>query len=75
MIAIGIAKNKQYLRIAAFVLLAVTLIKLFLYDIADLDTIPKTILFISLGILLLIVSFLYNKYKTLIFKANESLGM
>jgi uncharacterized membrane protein len=69
LIVIGISQNKKHLRIAAIVLLAVTLGKLFLYDIADLPTIPKTILFISLGILMLIVSFLYNKYKGLIFKA------
>ncbi len=66
LIVLGIAWNKKHLRIGAIVLLAVTLIKLFLYDIADLDTIPKTILFITLGITMLVVSFLYNKYKSLI---------
>ena len=53
---------------AAIVLFAVTLIKLFFYDIADLDTISKTVIFVTLGILLLIISFLYNKYKDLIFE-------
>ncbi len=67
MTGIGIAWNKKHLRIAAIVLLGVTLIKLFLYDVADLPTIPKTILFVSLGVLLLIVSFLYNKFATRIF--------
>ena len=68
LIVIGIARDKKHLRIAAIVLLAVTLAKLFLYDIADLDTIPKTILFVTLGITLLVISFLYNKYKDFIFK-------
>ncbi len=72
LVVIGIAKNKQHLRIGAIVLLAVTLAKLFLYDVADLDTIPKAILFVSLGILFLIVSFLYTKYKTLIFKVSSN---
>jgi len=54
------------------VLFAVTLIKLFFYDIAELDTISKTVVFLSLGILLLIISFLYNKYKDLIFEKNEN---
>lgn len=67
LIVIGIAWNKTHLRIAAMVLLAVTLLKLFLYDVADLPTIPKTILFISIGILMLVVSFLYNKYRNIIF--------
>lgn len=69
MVVIGIAFDKVHLRIAAIVLLAVTLIKLFFYDIADLPTIPKTILFITIGLLLLIVSFLYTKYKAFMFKA------
>jgi len=72
LVIIGIAKNRKHLRIAAFVLLGVTLAKLFLYDIADLDTIPKTILFVTLGITLLAVSFLYNKYKNLILDTSPS---
>ena len=71
LIVLGIAWNKKHLRITAFVMLAVTLIKLFIYDVADLPTIPKTILFVSLGLLLLIISFLYNKYKAIIFKTDE----
>lgn len=72
LIVLGIAKNKKHLRIAAIALLGVTLVKLFFYDIAELDTIPKTILFVSLGLLMLIVSFLYNKYKRLIFDVAAS---
>jgi uncharacterized membrane protein len=68
LIALGIKQGKKHLRIAAMVLFAVTLFKLFLYDIADLPTISKTILFVTLGILLLIISFLYNKYRYFIFK-------
>jgi uncharacterized membrane protein len=66
-IALGIRKGKKHLRIGGIVLMGITLGKLFLYDIADLPTIPKTILFISIGILMLIVSFLYTKYKFVIF--------
>ncbi len=68
LIAVGIVKRKAHLRIGAIVLFAVTLVKLFFYDIADLDTISKTVIFLTLGILLLIISFLYNKYKDLIFE-------
>ncbi len=67
LIVLGIAWKKKHLRIIAIVILAITLIKLFLYDIADLDTIPKTILFVTLGITLLVISFLYNKYKVVMF--------
>lgn len=71
LIILGIVKKKKHLRIGAIVLFALTLIKLFFYDIAELDTISKTIVFVSLGILLLIISFLYNKYKDLIFEKTE----
>jgi uncharacterized membrane protein len=70
LIVLGIWKNKKHLRIMAFALFGITLAKLFLYDISHLDTIAKTIVFVSLGILLLIISFLYNKYKHII--SNES---
>ncbi len=66
LIALGIRQKKKYLRIGAVVLFGVTLIKVFLYDISHLDTVAKTMIFISLGVLLLIISFLYNKYKHVI---------
>ncbi|MFD1061719.1 DUF2339 domain-containing protein [Winogradskyella litorisediminis] len=66
LIAFGIWKNKKYLRIGGIGLFGITLLKLFFYDIVHLNTISKTIVFVSLGILLLVISFLYNKYKHLI---------
>ncbi|UJH92158.1 DUF2339 domain-containing protein [Antarcticibacterium sp. 1MA-6-2] len=63
LIGLGIQQNKKYLRVAAMILFGGTLVKLFFYDISNLDTISKTIVFVCLGILLLIISFLYNKYK------------
>lgn len=70
LIIVGIYKKKKHLRIGAIVLFALTLVKLFFYDIADLDTISKTIVFVSLGVLLLLISFLYNKFKDVIFTEN-----
>ena len=67
LIAYGINKNKKHLRIAAIVLFILTLIKVFLFDLMGLDTIQKTIVMISLGVLLLIVSFLYTKFKDILF--------
>ncbi|WP_179319817.1 DUF2339 domain-containing protein [Winogradskyella helgolandensis] len=63
LIAFGIWKDKAYLRIGGMIFFGITLIKLFFYDIVHLNTISKTIVFVSLGVLLLIISFLYNKYK------------
>ena len=66
LIVLGIYKKQKYVRIAAITLFGVTLIKLFFYDISHLNTISKTIVLVSLGVLLLIISFLYNKYKDFI---------
>lgn len=74
LIVLGIYQRKTHLRISAIVLFSLTLIKLFLYDLSDLGTISKTVVFVSLGILLLIVSFLYNKYKHLIFDEEEAVS-
>ena len=63
LVSLGIYKKKKYLRISALVLFGVTLAKLFLYDISNLSTISKTVVLIVLGLLLLIISFLYNKFK------------
>jgi uncharacterized membrane protein len=70
LIAYGIARAKKHLRVGAIVLLGITLLKVFFYDAADLDTIPKTILFVTLGTTLLIASFLYNRYKAIIFGSS-----
>ncbi|MFT4875662.1 MAG: putative membrane protein [Bacteroidia bacterium] len=63
LVAYGIYKNNAFLRVGAIILFGVTLVKLFFYDISHLDTIAKTIVFVSLGILLLIISYLYNRFK------------
>ena len=68
LVILGIRKKQKHLRLAAIGLFLVTLIKLFVYDLAGSGTITKTISFISLGVLLLVVSFLYNKYKEVLFE-------
>jgi len=70
LIVLGIWKKQQHLRIGAIVLFSGTLMKLFFYDLKDMGTISRTIVFVTLGILLLIISFLYNKYKHIIW--NDS---
>jgi uncharacterized membrane protein len=73
MLVLGIRKKKVHLRIGAMVLFAATLLKLLLYDITYLGTISKTIVFVTLGVLLLISSFLYTKYRKQIFGDHEEM--
>lgn len=70
LIVYGIWKKLRYIRLAAMVLFMITLIKLFFYDLAGSGTITKTVSFISLGVILLLVSYLYNRYKELLFGAD-----
>ncbi len=66
LIVLGIWKKKRHVRIGAIVLFSITLVKLVIYDISHLNNIAKTLVFVLLGVLLLIISFLYNKYKHII---------
>jgi uncharacterized membrane protein len=63
---IGIRKQLKQLRVMALVLLAVTLLKLFAYDINDVSKAGKIIAFIILGVVLLVMSFMYQKIKTIL---------
>lgn len=63
LIVVGIIRSQQYSRILGIVLFGITLLKLFFYDIADMGTIAKTLVMIILGVLLLIASYLYNRFK------------
>jgi uncharacterized membrane protein len=74
LIVLGIQKKQKHLRLAAIALFLVTLLKLFFYDLAGSSTITKTISFISLGVLLLVMSFLYNKYKEVLFGDGGKAG-
>jgi len=63
LISFGIWKKKKHLRIFGIAFFALVLVKLFVYDLTHLDTLSKTVILVSLGVLLLIISFLYNKYQ------------
>ncbi|MDF2437990.1 MAG: hypothetical protein K0Q95_2366 [Bacteroidota bacterium] len=67
MIAWGIFKRNRIMRIFAISLFGITLIKLVTFDTWDLSTGYKIIAFLMLGVILLVVAFLYQKFKTLIF--------
>ncbi len=74
LVSLGIWKQKKYLRVGGIALFAVTLAKLALYDLAHLNTISKTVVLISLGVLLLIISFLYNKFSEELGREERSSG-
>jgi uncharacterized membrane protein len=66
MIVLGLRKKMLHLRIAALGIFAITILKLFIFDIRGIETAGKIAAFISLGVLLLSISFLYQKLKFLL---------
>jgi hypothetical protein len=73
-IAIGLSMKKKHLRIISLSLFFITLLKLFLVDIRGISEGGKIAAFISLGVLLLVVSFMYQRLKKLILADEVSTG-
>ena len=67
----GMVNNYKPLRVSALALFALSLLKLFIYDISNIPPAGKIIAFILLGVVLLIVSFMYQKIKLIVFKDDE----
>jgi uncharacterized membrane protein len=67
LIGFGIWRRVLALRILAIVIFGITILKIFIYDLSFLETLYRIFSFIGLGLILLTVSFLYQRYKTAIF--------
>jgi hypothetical protein len=59
----GILKNGKTLRTISLILFAVTIAKVFIFDLRELSQIYKIVAFIILGLIILIAAFAYVKYK------------
>ena len=72
LMVIGIWRRQQTIRISSIVLFGLSVLKIFIYDLSFLETPYRIISFLILGILLLSVSYLYNRYKDVILGESES---
>lgn len=68
---VGMRDKIRQLRIISLSLFLIILLKLFLFDIRGVSEGGKIAAFISLGVLLLIVSFMYQKLKKLVMKDED----
>jgi len=59
----GIVNKRSWPRLAAIVLIGITLGKLIIFDSASFSTIQKIISFLVIGVLLLLFSFYYQKFN------------
>jgi uncharacterized membrane protein len=66
LIAAGIWRRLRIVRIAAIVFFGLSIVKIFIYDLSFLDTLYRIFSFIGLGVILLIVSFLYQRFRSII---------
>ncbi len=66
LMVIGIWKRKYAVRVPSIVLFGLTILKIFIYDLSFLDTFYRIFSFFGLGLILLLVSYLYNRYRAVI---------
>ena len=72
LIVAGIRKRYAPIRYFAIALFAVTIVKVFGIDMAELDRIYRVASVIVLGVMLLATSFLYNRFRSQLEGASES---
>ncbi|MCE5249824.1 DUF2339 domain-containing protein [bacterium] len=65
----GMWRRIQKVRMVAIVLFGITILKIFIYDLSFLDSLYRIFSFIGLGIILLAVSYVYQRYKAVIFES------
>ena len=73
LLAAGIVRGRALLRVLALLLLAITILKVFLFDLREIQAIWRVASFFGLGLLLMLGSLLYHKYRQVLFpeKAAE----
>lgn len=70
---LGMKKKRKELRIISLTTFFITLLKLFIFDLRGISEGGKIASFICLGILLLVISFMYQKLKKLIIDDETSI--
>jgi len=68
LMTVGFLRNSEFVRWQALVLIAATIVKVFIYDVSQLDRVYRILSFIVLGILLLAISFAYQRDWLKLFK-------
>lgn len=69
--ALGMRLHLKILRMISLAVFGVVLLKLVIVDLWLLPTVGKIIVFIMLGVILLVLSFLYQKLKKVLFMDNK----
>lgn len=70
---LGMYRRQKTLRLFALAGFAVVLVKLLVHDLWQWPTLGRVVIFIALGIILLSLSFLYQRLRPVLFKNDEPL--
>ncbi len=60
---VGIARRSRAVRLGGLVLIAISILKVFIWDVFTLQTMYRVIAFVVLGVLLLVGGYLYQRYS------------
>ena len=63
LLAAGFPLRDRVLRLSGLALLLVCILKLFVYDLRFLETLPRILSFIVLGLILVVVSWIYTRFR------------
>jgi hypothetical protein len=66
LMGIGIWRRTRWLRVGAFALFGFIILKIFIYDLSFLQNPYRSVSFAGLGLILLAVSYLYQRYRALL---------
>ena len=62
-VIVGLVRRQATVRLGGLALLAVAIVKVWTYDLAELDELARVLSFVGLGLLLLVGSFAYARIK------------
>ena len=71
LMAVGLWRRDRGLRIQAIVLFGISIVKIFIYDLSFLDTLYRIFSFIGLGLILLMVSYLYQRHRGIVLGPSQ----
>lgn len=66
LMAWGLIRRNRLARVISMIISGIAILKVFIYDLSFLETLYRVFSFIALGVILLIVSYLYQRYKDVI---------
>ena len=68
---VGIWHRSKGLRVVSNVLFGITILKTFIFDLSFLETLYRIFSFIGLGVILIAVSYAYQRYKDILFSDDS----